>query len=184
MRKFFINGVNISVIFCRVSDPSRSASSSCPSVSKTFDGTRASIIRRPIEAKFALLLPLCGVPRKSTACVDTNIECRCSTSLLVLLAEYASACCAVSMGSKYIIQYPLTLLTTIPPNEWHINMIGRSTASSSCLKSFSVPGYSCETMILLHGLQPTLLPRYVRAEECDLKTPFRIALSQPHYIQK
>ena len=74
MRKFFINGANMSVTFCKVSDPSRNASSSCPSVSQIFEGTRASIMRRLIEARFALLLPLCGVPRKRTACVDTNME--------------------------------------------------------------------------------------------------------------
>lgn len=85
-------------------------------MSQTFDGTIASIILLPMEANFALLLPLWGVPKNSTAYVETNIECRCCMSLLVLLAEYARACAELPRVER-VSDHFLTLLTIIPPKE-------------------------------------------------------------------
>jgi hypothetical protein len=62
MRKFFIKGANTSVTLCIVSDPSFSASRSCPSVSNTFDESMASLILRPVEARFAYSLPSALLP--------------------------------------------------------------------------------------------------------------------------
>ena len=91
MWKFFISGANMSVMFCSTSEPSCRASSNCPSMSAILEGTSESIMRRPIDASAALLLPLCGVPKNRIPHVLTKIECRCATSLLVRLCEYASA---------------------------------------------------------------------------------------------
>lgn len=64
----------MSVIFCSTSDPSCNASASWLSESTTFDGAKALITRLPTDAKPALLLPLCGVPRNRIPYVDTKIE--------------------------------------------------------------------------------------------------------------
>lgn len=59
------------------------------------------------------------------------MEWRCSTALLVRLHEYTSAYIGVVSQSwqENLMSFLLTLLTIIPPSEWHMKIIGRCSAS-------------------------------------------------------
>lgn len=82
-----MSGANISVMFCSVSDPAPSASSSWLSVSQSFFGAMVPSMRCSVPATLVLSLPLWGVPRKRAAYVETKMEWRCAMFLEVRLAE-------------------------------------------------------------------------------------------------
>src|ERR1700722_4955154 len=78
-----------------------------------------------IANQLALSTPKCGVPKKSMANVDRNMEYKCSTFLEVLVEEYASA-----------------FFTNIPPRPWQMKIMGRleqpSSDRSACKSATSV----------------------------------------------